>query len=353
MEQALRDYRGVDESADPGWYARARGGGSTPSQPSEAQTPIASQAQVPVPDIPPAPVEPTRPELADRVRSTRLQIVQNLLSADGNQYNAAQIRAALSPFLDKGLDEDQASKIQYDENRAQLLNNEFTSQRQLYNQNANTAFNQPYKERDAAIAENYKREDAGQEHLYKLDEQAAQDKAAMDRQEAKGAPGKKPGQAQINAFLSRRSMGRKLREIISGINKVPDSVNIGYDKIGESVLQRYDPKGVEVRAAIAEYTGQLLHELSGATVAPEEAARLLPFLPRITDTPAALKTKANRLALELNNMDNDVRRLNTNADGTSYFDALPPESTAPATPSMPEVFNAANAAGVDTSNPLL
>jgi hypothetical protein len=95
MDGALRDYRGVDESADPGWYRRARGGasgggggggqpiGDTGSRAYDG-SPIEGyevpQAQhVEVPNAPSAPTPVARPSLGQEVSVARMQAAQSLL----------------------------------------------------------------------------------------------------------------------------------------------------------------------------------------------------------------------------------------------------------------------------------
>lgn len=85
------------------------------------------------------------------------------------------------------------------------------------------------------------------------------------------------------------------------LERYPESIGLRF--VGpDQVNQRLDPKGVDLRAAIANVTTQLLNLRSGAAVSEGEYARLVPLIPTRTDTPQAARAKLQRLRTELRRM---------------------------------------------------
>lgn len=68
--------------------------------------------------------------------------------------------------------------------------------------------------------------------------------------------------------------------------------------LGDTVMQRLDPSGVEVRAAVADIGSQKIHDRSGAAVTVAEAPRLKPFVPLATDNPNTVAIKLRRFQKE-------------------------------------------------------
>jgi hypothetical protein len=66
----------------------------------------------------------------------------------------------------------------------------------------------------------------------------------------------------------------------------------------EAMLQRFDPEGVDTRAAIGDLGSMIVHERSGASVTASESPRLRPFLPQTTDSQATVKKKLKRFVEE-------------------------------------------------------
>lgn len=61
--------------------------------------------------------------------------------------------------------------------------------------------------------------------------------------------------------------------------------------LGDPIMQRFDPKGVEGRALVADIAGQKIHDRSGAAVTVGEAERLKPYVPNVADDAATVKKK--------------------------------------------------------------
>jgi hypothetical protein len=64
---------------------------------------------------------------------------------------------------------------------------------------------------------------------------------------------------------------------------------------GDAINQRMDPDGVLARAGIMDIGSLKIKDRSGAAVTISEFPRLAPFVPRVSDTPAAVRIKLMRL----------------------------------------------------------
>lgn len=69
-----------------------------------------------------------------------------------------------------------------------------------------------------------------------------------------------------------------------------------------SMLDRYDPKGVNVRSLIADIGSMKIHDRSGAAVSVAEFPRLRPFVPQVSDDAETIKTKLKNFRVEYANM---------------------------------------------------
>jgi hypothetical protein len=66
-------------------------------------------------------------------------------------------------------------------------------------------------------------------------------------------------------------------------------------------MQRTDPKGVSVRASVANIGSKVIHDRSGAAVTAAETPRLKPFIPSATDRADAAITKLQGLRQQVLN----------------------------------------------------
>lgn len=69
----------------------------------------------------------------------------------------------------------------------------------------------------------------------------------------------------------------------------------GLPLIGDRLDPRIDPKGVAARAQIANIGSLKIHDRSGAAVSVHEFPRLAPFIPTVSDPPAAIRVKLQKL----------------------------------------------------------
>jgi hypothetical protein len=91
---------------------------------------------------------------------------------------------------------------------------------------------------------------------------------------------------ELDAYPDAVGLKRGLGELVPGMGNIGDAWN-----------QRKDSKGVAARAQIANIGSLVIHERSGAAVTISEFPRLAPFVPRINDTPATIRTKLAKLRL--------------------------------------------------------
>jgi hypothetical protein len=86
------------------------------------------------------------------------------------------------------------------------------------------------------------------------------------------------------AFSENNTAIKKIDDAIAKVEAASDDTFGVKNYLGGAITQRIDPKGTEARAAVAGVGGQKYHDLSGAAVAIQEAARLAPYIPQVTDT---------------------------------------------------------------------
>jgi hypothetical protein len=101
----------------------------------------------------------------------------------------------------------------------------------------------------------------------------------------------------LSGIQSNRRTLSKIDQAIAAIEKNPSALG-AKNYIGDAVNQRVDPKGVPVRALVADIGSQKLHDRSGAAVTAAESPRLMPFIPAVTDTPEAAVQKLKNLRAE-------------------------------------------------------
>lgn len=82
----------------------------------------------------------------------------------------------------------------------------------------------------------------------------------------------------------------KIDKAISLVKENPNALG-AQNYLPDSVVQRMDPQGVEVRAMVADIGGQRIHDRAGASQTVGEVQRLKPYIPNLTDSPATIKEK--------------------------------------------------------------
>jgi hypothetical protein len=102
------------------------------------------------------------------------------------------------------------------------------------------------------------------------------------------------GYAENNATI------RFIDQTIAAIRANPDALGLR-NVLGDAVMQRTDPKGVSVRASVANIGSKVIHDRSGAAVTAAETPRLKPFIPSATDRADAAITKLQGLRQQVLN----------------------------------------------------
>lgn len=97
----------------------------------------------------------------------------------------------------------------------------------------------------------------------------------------------------------------KIDTALVELNKYPNAVG-GKNVIGDSVMQRLDPRGVNVRRLVADIAGQKILDRSGAAVSVGEAERLKPYVPNVTDTESVVRQKLLGFQTEYQQMQREL-----------------------------------------------
>ena len=109
------------------------------------------------------------------------------------------------------------------------------------------------------------------------------------------------------AITDHRSRISQIDEALAAVAAYPQGMGLA-NMVGDTIRQRTDPRGVDVRAAIANIGSMEIKDRSGAAVTISEQPRLKPFIPMPWDTDEAAIKKLRRLKIEL-------ERWNANIEG--------------------------------------
>jgi len=105
----------------------------------------------------------------------------------------------------------------------------------------------------------------------------------------------KPIPEKINAsVLENHQAINKLDDALDLLEANKDAIGLK-GNLGQTILNKLDPKGIDTRAAIADIGSIVLHDRSGAAITAAESPRLLPFIPTPSDTYEAAKSKLTRM----------------------------------------------------------
>jgi hypothetical protein len=138
------------------------------------------------------------------------------------------------------------------------------------------------------------------------------------------APPKQPVPAALQEKLAQNAVTlQKIDKAIELVAKNPDSFGL-QNVLGDQVMQRVDPTGVEARAMVADIGGQKIHDRSGAAVTVGESERLKPYIPNANDRPETVKKKLKLFKAEYQSM---MQAINS---GASAAQAAKPAASAPA-----------------------
>ncbi len=126
----------------------------------------------------------------------------------------------------------------------------------------------------------------------------------------------------VKAYVENGRSIRQIGETRKALSAYRDGVGAWNKVTPDFVAQRIDPKGVSVRAMIADIGSMLIHDRSGAAVTVSETPRLLPFIPQVSDTPEAIIQKLNNLEAALVGMQQDMEDAYSNEAGNSALSQI-------------------------------
>lgn len=155
----------------------------------------------------------------------------------------------------------------------------------------------------------------------------------LEQNNAFKAPERAIAQAQLGVSQAGLSLRQQEFDFAKSKGKVPPKVLAGYNSnetainqiddaikeietnkghlglknaAGDAVMQRLDPKGVGVRAKVANITAVKRHDLSGASVTYKETPYLAPFLPNLTDEDEVAISKLRQLKEQFVNSNSQI-----------------------------------------------
>jgi hypothetical protein len=109
-----------------------------------------------------------------------------------------------------------------------------------------------------------------------------------------GIANKRAPAAVQSGYVANRKSISQIDAAIAAIKANPNAFGLK-NTFGDQVNQRLDPGGVGPRAAVANIGSMVIHDRSGAAVTMSEQPRLMPFVPRVTDTAEAAIKKLQLL----------------------------------------------------------
>ena len=122
-------------------------------------------------------------------------------------------------------------------------------------------------------------------------------------------PKSRPIPTQIQkAYVENSSSLRKVDAALAAVASYPDGLGVS-NYLGDTIRQRSDPNGVNVRALVADIGSQKIHDRSGAAVTAAETPRLKPFIPASTDDPATVTKKLTMFKAEYQAIQTEMEEL--------------------------------------------
>jgi hypothetical protein len=207
------------------------------------------------------------------------------------------------PLIDQGLTEDQASKQSAYDAAVKSVQARQQAGLNLYNQEAETAYRQPFDERTAAILANTGMTRA--EYDARVAAQSAQTKFGYDTSLEKQRADAATEAARIKAIADAKEAADKLDaqlykvpnatrvrwgnnvaslnaidEAIREVNARPQSFNVAYGAMGNDAANKLDPDGARARAAVQRVASQVEVAAGGTrAMAPGEQAIFARYQP--------------------------------------------------------------------------
>ena len=138
--------------------------------------------------------------------------------------------------------------------------------------------------------------------------------------------------AQFDASVANKALIKKIDDALTTVDANPGAFGLK-NVVGQTVMQHFDPQGVDPRSAVADIGAEKIHDLSGAAVMASEAPRFSPFVPTALDTPDKIKKNLQRMRKNL--VDLETERAKTFGKDAGFKAQLKgpetPETPAPST----------------------
>jgi hypothetical protein len=133
----------------------------------------------------------------------------------------------------------------------------------------------------------------------------------------------KPIPEKTNAsVLENHQAINKLDDALDLLESNKDAIGLK-GNLGQFLLNKLDPKGIDTRAAIADIGSIVLHDRSGANVTVGESPRLLPFIPTPSDDYNAAKGKLARMRKYVSEEQDAIKATYSKEQGFKDFAPLP------------------------------
>jgi hypothetical protein len=133
----------------------------------------------------------------------------------------------------------------------------------------------------------------------------------------------KPIPDKINSsVLANHQAINKLDDALDLLESNKDAIGLK-GNLGQFLLNKLDPKGIDTRAAIADIGSMVLHDRSGANVTVGESPRLLPFIPTPSDDYNAAKGKLARMRKYVSEEQDAIKATYSKEQGFKDFAPLP------------------------------
>jgi hypothetical protein len=254
----------------------------------------------PVPELPATQAQPVAPMLQDRVRSARLAVAHNLISQNPNM-DPALLGSIVDPEYQTGMEEDMKSKMQRDQQLAEMAKTGYEGAIQGVNQNNQAITQGQVLDHTNTVAGNIDLAKQGfvghqqqaleaQKNIGAANIQSMQDATTLRGEQIK-ADAVKPSQFILKELEQHTATLHDTDRIRQLVNARPKSVGLQYSLTDNLANQRFDPEGEDARAAIAQLAAALLQKTSGSAVTPEEYKRNANWLPSPGDTAQTINKK--------------------------------------------------------------
>jgi hypothetical protein len=115
----------------------------------------------------------------------------------------------------------------------------------------------------------------------------------------------KPSGAVQQQIANNQVTLSKIDRALGLIDKTPNAFGVK-NMLGDPIMQRIDPSGVDARSIVADIAGQKIHDRSGGAVSVGESERLKPYVPNVTDDASTVKKKLANFKREYTQMQQEL-----------------------------------------------